>query len=136
MRDWRDVLSYKTEITIEEIGTRDDIEAPWSGASGAISLQTDYANLVSRFGHGFEGDQGDYPDIYWVIKWSDGTIIEIAEHTKNWDLDEGADPYEALREHGDDWTVWVGDEDDEKSSEIADRLIRLFGKDVVKYYRG
>jgi hypothetical protein len=57
--------------------THNDTEIEVNGTFKQGSIETSYANLVSKFGKplGVSGD--DKVDVEWLIRFSDGTIADI-----------------------------------------------------------
>jgi hypothetical protein len=107
----------------------------YSGASGAADILLHYYDISNILkDSGIENNQGDYPEILWKLIWDDGLGVEIGAHTKHYDLEEEDDPFEALRENEDDWTVWLPNQFEDRFSEIIKRLWGIFGKSAVKYY--
>jgi hypothetical protein len=109
-----------------------------SGASGAAHIELPYEEIRDILGvEGNEDAGGEYPEISWHLVWDDDLEVSIGQHTKNWDMDDEADNddhWDALREHGNFWTVWVGSSLSSQESEIIERLCGMFGKANVSYY--
>jgi hypothetical protein len=129
MRNWRNIFSYKTELPFE-LGSYADLY--WKSAEGEAYLMASYYDIAEKLGEGIEETWGCEPEIAWVLKWPDGIVTLISGNAKNYGLEDEDDEYEAIRESGKRWTVFVGEKDHEKTDEIIERLVKIFGRDIVK----